>query len=230
MQDFERVGVCLIAKAVSPEHLMPLRKAVDSLVACSPGNRIFKLPKPCARIPDVGAILTATATRLSGRHARIVRILAFDKTPAANWGVPWHQDRTIAVAKRVETTGYGPWTVKGGVPHVEPPQAVLEAMFSLRLHLDDCGETNGPLRIIPGSHRLGRLSAGQVLDVAMRTPAMICTAGAGDVLAMQALTIHSSEPAHSPAHRRVLHLDFATADLPAPLEWAVGTDQPAESS
>jgi hypothetical protein len=50
---------------------------------------------------------------------------------------------------------------------------------------------------------------------------MTCLAKAGDVLAMKALTVHASDPASVPGHRRVLHLDFCTADLPPPLEWAV---------
>jgi hypothetical protein len=43
-----------------------------------------------------------------GPGAFAVRGLLFDKTPEANWGVPWHQDLTIAVKKRVEVPGFGP--------------------------------------------------------------------------------------------------------------------------
>jgi ectoine hydroxylase-related dioxygenase (phytanoyl-CoA dioxygenase family) len=101
-------------------------------------------------------------------------------------------------------------------------------MFSLRLHLDDCGPENGPLKIIPGSHRLGQLPVRDVLDLGRREKAETCLAAAGDVLAMKALTLHASDPASAPAHRRILHLDFSTADLPAPLEWSVDA-QPAEA-
>jgi ectoine hydroxylase-related dioxygenase (phytanoyl-CoA dioxygenase family) len=111
------------------------------------------------------------------------------------------------------------------MPHVSPPQALLEAMFSLRLHLDDCGPQNGPLKIIPGSHRLGRLPIRDVLDLGKREAARTCLAAAGDILAMKALTVHASDPAATPGHRRVLHLGFSTADLPPPLEWAVDVGQ-----
>ncbi len=77
------------------------------------------------------ALLSDLACRLAGRPARLVRILAFDKTLAANWGVPWHQDRTIAVKQRVAIDSFGPWSVKAGVPHVEPPPALLEAIWSI---------------------------------------------------------------------------------------------------
>jgi hypothetical protein len=224
--DFESVGIGLIGKVLPEEHLAPLRAVVDACVARGPGNRVFGLPRS-GDGPDLLSLLRDIASRLSGRPARMVRILAFDKTAETNWGVPWHQDRTVAVKQRAEVDGFGPWSVKAGVPHVAPPQALLEAMFSLRLHLDDCGPDNGPLKIIPGSHRLGRLPVREVLDLGARGEATTCRAGAGDVLAMKALTVHASDPAITPAHRRVLHVDFSTADLPPPLEWAVDAE-PAE--
>ena len=220
IHDFETIGVCLIRKVLPEAHLLPLRSAIDACITDGPGKRIFSLPR-FGNGPDLLFRLSDLAVGLSGRPAKMVRILAFDKTPETNWGVPWHQDRTISVKQRVEVDGFGPWSVKAGMPHVAPPQTLLESMFSLRLHLDDCGPDNGPLKIIPGSHRLGRLSVREVLDLGARHEPMSCLAGAGDVLAMRALTVHASDPANVPAHRRVLHLDFSTTALPSPLEWAI---------
>ena len=45
--------------------------------------------------------------------------------------------------RRVESPGYGPWTVKAGIAHVRPPIGVLEGMLTLRVHLDDCGPGRG---------------------------------------------------------------------------------------
>jgi hypothetical protein len=84
MKDFDNIGVYLIAQVLAADHLMPLRAAVDDLVAGGPGNRAFHLPRPRGEEPDSQAILSALACRLAGRPARLVRILAFDKTPAAN--------------------------------------------------------------------------------------------------------------------------------------------------
>jgi ectoine hydroxylase-related dioxygenase (phytanoyl-CoA dioxygenase family) len=103
---------------------------------------------------------------------------------------------------------------------VEPPQALLEQMFTLRLHLDDCGPDNGPLKVVPGSHKLGRVSALDLLRLGSSAEPLICLARAGDIVAMKALAVHASSPADAPSHRRVLHLDFTTASLPSPLEWA----------
>ena len=220
IQDFETVGVCLIAKVLPEADLAPLRGVVDACVADGPGKRVFGLPNSSSHL-DLLSRLADLATSLAGQPARMVRILAFDKTQESNWGVPWHQDRTISVKQRVEVEGFGPWSVKAGVPHVAPPQTLLEAMLSLRLHLDDCGPSNGPLKIIPGSHRLGRLPVREVLELGVREEPTTCLAGAGDVLAMRALTVHASDPAAAPTHRRVLHLDFSATDLPPPLEWAI---------
>jgi ectoine hydroxylase-related dioxygenase (phytanoyl-CoA dioxygenase family) len=81
-----------------------------------------------------------------------VRAIFFDKSSGSNWLVPWHQDLTIAVASKCEAPGFGPWSVKDGIPHVQPPDELLKQMIALRLHLDDCDASNGALRVIPGSH------------------------------------------------------------------------------
>ena len=87
-----------------------------------------------------------------------VRGTLFDKTPGANWLVPWHQDLSICVVARIDVPGYGPWTIKAGVCHVQPPVSILEDILSVRIHFDDCDESNGALRVLPGTHRLGRLT------------------------------------------------------------------------
>lgn len=93
-----------------------------------------------------------------------VRTIYFDKSPESNWVVAWHQDLTLALRKRVEIAGFGPWSVKEGVPHVQPPVELLEQMLTIRLHLDDCDEENGALRVVPGSHRMGRLAPRQIQE------------------------------------------------------------------
>jgi hypothetical protein len=85
-----------------------------------------------------------------------VRAIYFDKSPQANWPAPWHQDLTLALHTRADVPGFGPWSIKDGIPHVQPPVELLEQMVTVRLHID-AGESNGALRVLPGSHRLGRL-------------------------------------------------------------------------
>jgi ectoine hydroxylase-related dioxygenase (phytanoyl-CoA dioxygenase family) len=112
------------------------------------------------------AAVRAVAESVLGESCFAVRAILFDKTPDANWKVAWHQDLSIAVRARREIPGYEAWSVKDGVAHVQPPASVLEQMLAVRGHLDECGPENGPVRVISGSHRRGRLTAEQIDEVA----------------------------------------------------------------
>lgn len=141
--------------------LRAVEQARDELAVRSRGG-VYAIRNLLSVVPAVTEWANSAACRelvepVLGPTAQAVRGILFDKTPEANWKVPWHQDLTIAVRKRAEVAGYGPWTVKAGVPHVQPPVAVLERMLAVRLHLDNCGEENGPVRVVPGSHRARRL-------------------------------------------------------------------------
>jgi ectoine hydroxylase-related dioxygenase (phytanoyl-CoA dioxygenase family) len=149
-----------------------------------------------------------------------VRSIFFDKTPDANWLVPWHQDLSIATKQQTDLPGYGPWSKKDGIPHVQPPIDVLESMVTIRLHLDNADESNGALRVIPGSHRLGRLDAAKVAEIRLRQPEVTCCVRTGDAMIMRPLLLHASSEARTPVHRRVIHLEYASVQLPRPLEWA----------
>ncbi len=160
----------------------------------------------------VGAVL--------GPAAIPVRGLLLEKSAGANWKVGWHQDLTTAVRERVEVPGFRAWSVKDGVPHVRPPTGVLEGMLTLRIHLDDCGPENGPLRVLPGSHSAGIIEPAAVREWRVRIAPVCCVALRGAVLAMRPLLLHASFRAASPQRRRVMHLEFASAVLPGGLEWA----------
>jgi hypothetical protein len=179
-------------------------------------------------IPGMRVLAESPAVRalvefILGPGAKPVRGILFDKTGEANWKVPWHQDVTIAVAKRVDAEGYGPWSVKAGVTHVQPPASVLEQMVSLRIHLDDCPEANGALKVIPGSHRQGKIAETRIAEVVERGRVEVCEVRAGGVLIMRPLLVHSSAPSLKPGHRRVIHFDFAAAELAPGLAWAIDT-------
>lgn len=153
-----------------------------------------------------------------GSNARVVRGIYFDKHPDANWKVAWHQDLTIAVQQRIDVDGYGPWSIKAGIHHVQPPVSILENMLTVRLHLDDTGAANGALRVVPGSQQQGRLDPEQIEYWKQQRP-FTCVVKSGDALMMRPLLLHSSLAAVSPKHRRVLHFEYSSIDLPAGLCW-----------
>jgi hypothetical protein len=148
-----------------------------------------------------------------------VRSIFFDKSPESNWHVAWHQDLSICVKERHDVPEFGAWSIKEGVQHVQPPPAVLEQMLTIRLHLDDCGVDSGPLQVIPGSHRYGRLAAEDIASWRTRGPIKTCLVPRGGAVIMKPLLLHSSRPATKPKHRRVLHIELASGPLPQPLEW-----------
>ena len=92
-------------------------------------------------------------------------------------------------------------------------------MLTVRLHLDDADGTNGALRVLPGSHRLGRLSSEQIQELRARQRDVLCTAAAGDALLMRPLLLHASGRSTSQRHRRVLHIEYAAFALPEELHW-----------
>ena len=125
----------------------------------SPGYALRHLVQSVPTIRQVaeGETVRSLVEPFLGPRSFLVRSLFFDKTPDANWKVARHQDLAIAVREKIAVAGFSSWSVKDGVRHVQPPASILERMLTVRLRLDVCDAANGPLRVIPGSHKSGRL-------------------------------------------------------------------------
>jgi ectoine hydroxylase-related dioxygenase (phytanoyl-CoA dioxygenase family) len=124
---------------------------------------------------------------------------------------------TIAVKNnRLPSRHFQHPTTKSGVPHIEASQAVLDGMLTARIYLDDVTEDNGPMKVIPGSHKTGKASN---FD---ESKSQTILANRGDVLLIRPLVEHNSVPSRDGTlqHRRILHLEFASSpDLPDDYEW-----------
>jgi hypothetical protein len=149
------------------------------------------------------------ASRVLGTAAIPFRATFFDKSREANWLVVWHQDTALPMRRRHDTPGWGPWSRKAGILYAHAPASALERVVALRVHLDDSTPGNGPLRVLPGSHRLGVLTDAAMAELKSRLPAVDCVVPAGGVLVMRPLIVHSSSKSTSAAPRRVLHIEYA---------------------
>ena len=82
------------------------------------------------------------------------------------------------------------WSCKQGDWYVQAPAHVLSELVALRLHLDACGAQDGPLRVWPGSHRLGLLGeGGATTPTRAARREQVCTLAAGGVLALRPLLL-----------------------------------------
>jgi ectoine hydroxylase-related dioxygenase (phytanoyl-CoA dioxygenase family) len=227
----ERDGFAIVRDVVDTAAVSILLHALDTLPDSDGVRRrggekssVYAIRNLLDVVPQVQELATSRNIRslvesVLGPACFPVRGILFDKTPEANWKVAWHQDVMIAVRDRIEVEGFGSWSQKAGVTHVQPPVQVLQNMLTVRLHLDDCDTHNGPLQVIRGSHANGRLDARDVAQWRERAAAVSCLVPSGGALLMRPLLLHASSASRTPRHRRVVHLEFAAEPLPGGLKW-----------
>ena len=220
--DFQNDGWELARELLSGEEIEDINADIDLENENLRKYGIRNLEK---RFKSIGRLtkdsrLLNLADQFLGQKARFVRALFFDKTPEKNWLVTWHQDRTVTLNKQFDAVDWGPWSVKDSVCHVQPPLEVLESMLTIRLHLDSADNNNGCLEVIPGSHKLGLLDHSAIIECVKSGPATHCVVSAGDAVLMRPLLLHRSRKAQRPSHRRVVHLDFSSFELPNGISWA----------
>jgi len=119
----------------------------------------------------------------------------------------WHQD-------------YGTWKRDDDMPE---PRAMNIAVF-----LDDVTAANGPLLLIPGSHKMGVVAAGHdlestsyplwtlsretVTELAEQGGCVAPTGPAGSMLMFSSLLVHASPPNISPFGRVIVYLSLCHVD------------------
>ena len=164
--------------------------------------------------PEIAALasdprLLHIARETLGRGAVAYRATLFEKSGRANWLVSWHQDTALPLTTRIPSSEWGRWSMKDGLLYAHAPASALDRILALRIHLDASTVANGPLRVVPGSHRAGVLSSKAVFDIARQQEPVACLVPRGGVMAMRPLLIHSSSRARVVEPRRVLHIEYA---------------------
>lgn len=215
LQKFDEDGYLLFENAFSSEEISVLRDELD---------RIYEMEREEVWRESSGVVRTAFAAhqysepfRRVGAHPRLIgpvsqlldgqvyihqyKINAKAAFEGDVW--QWHQD-------------YGTWARDDLMPE---PRAMNIALF-----LDDVTEFNGPLWLIPGSHKQGVLEAGHdlkttsyplwTLDKATITrlaqeKGMFSAKGkAGTVLMFHSNIVHASSPNIGPWGRTIVYLSL----------------------
>ncbi|GAB3093006.1 phytanoyl-CoA dioxygenase family protein [Lysobacter terrae] len=215
-REFEGKGFVLVPTVLTDDECLQIAEALRA--EGTPGTRCSLDLDWCAalaiRIREHPAL-----SSLIPPDYMATQCTYFEKSIATNWLVPVHQDLSIPVAVRLANPALGGWSEKEGSIYVQPPVEVLQQLIAVRLHVDPCGDDDGPLRVVPGSHRLGRIDPNAASEIRARSAEVRCTAGRGSALAMRPLLLHASSKATGSSLRRVLHFLFGPPSLPHGLRW-----------
>ncbi|KQN79147.1 phytanoyl-CoA dioxygenase [Duganella sp. Leaf61] len=215
---FEDDGFAIVADVLDETACASISASLGQAISEGTGARsMLEMPwcRALARTirlhPLIGAALP--------EHAVAVQCTYFEKSRDQNWLVPIHQDLSIPVREKIDHQALSGWSEKDGAIFVQPPEAVLQELVAVRLHLDECGSDDGPLKVLPGSHKAGRLSAQAALTARDNLGEVSCTVGKGGVLILRPLLLHASSKANGSSRRRVLHFVFGPGVLPYGLRW-----------
>jgi phytanoyl-CoA hydroxylase len=217
---YEEQGYIVVRNVLSAEELVPIRKLVDEFVASARGKsahdavhdlepghtpenpkvRRIKTPhlhhqafRDLARHPKLVAILQALLGPAVRLHGSKINI----KAPQYGSAVEWHQD----------------WAF---YPHTN------DDLLAVGIMLDDCAMENGPLLLMPGTHRgpvydhhadgvfCGAMDPEATdLNFAAAAPAI---APAGSMSFHHVRLVHGSAQNTSNLPRQLLLYEFAAAD------------------
>jgi ectoine hydroxylase-related dioxygenase (phytanoyl-CoA dioxygenase family) len=223
----ESEGYAVVEKIFSTTEVSHLIQIIENATQNSPNfrqsNDLFAVRTLLSEIPELQETLwnenlKTIIKNLFGEKYFNVKAIYFDKPPQSNWIVAWHQDLTISVYDKIEMEGFINWSVKQGQQSVQPPREILENIYTIRIHLDDCDETNGALRVIPKSHQKGVISMKDFQLEDYPEP-VTCPVQKGGVMLMKPLILHASNKSTSERNRRVIHLEFSDIDLPNGIDW-----------
>ncbi|WP_419487245.1 phytanoyl-CoA dioxygenase family protein [Chryseobacterium bernardetii] len=223
----EKYGFSVINEVFSDEEIAQITHVLDNIDTSKENFRksqdLFAIRQFLKEVPEIKDLIFNDNIRtiineIFGDQYFVVKSIYFDKPETSNWYVAYHQDLTISVDKKLEISGFGPWTTKQNQFAVQPPLDILENIYTIRIHLDETDENNGALKVVPKSHAKG-IYRPETIDWMVETEE-ICKVEKGGVMLMKPLTLHGSNRTTNGKKRRVIHIEFSDKELPEVLQWA----------
>jgi ectoine hydroxylase-related dioxygenase (phytanoyl-CoA dioxygenase family) len=199
-----------------------LEELGKSTTAGRAGTRHMMSNSAVHQLANDGRLLRIAKEAL-GLTSMPFRATLLAKSGQANWLIPWHQDTALPLVDKFDDPDWVSWSQKAGICYAHAPAWALSRVVALRVHLDASTPENGPLRVVPGSHRAGVLTDQGVSEYVSRHSHATCLVPKGGILTMSPLLIHSSSKAQCAAPRRVLHIEYSDSlELKPGIRLAVG--------
>ncbi|MEZ4885857.1 MAG: phytanoyl-CoA dioxygenase family protein [Chitinophagales bacterium] len=227
-QELEESGFSVIAAVYTESEIAAISVCMDAIdseeASFMKTKNLFAVRQLLKNVPALKPLLFTKQLmqlieEIGGKDYFLTKAMYLDKPKDSNWFVPYHQDLSISVNKKVAIENYNSWTFKRGQFGVQPPADILEKTITIRIHLDDTDENNGALKVIPKSHLKGVRRFASI-DDSNKESGTYCNVKNGGVMLMKPLTFHASSRAINERQRRVIHLEFCNQPLVKPLEWA----------
>lgn len=219
----EHKGSAILHHIFSKKEVNVLKGTIHNFLKEHPEEKPHGIRNLIGKIPTLQKLIfntnLVTILKRIDKNLFLTKAIYFDKSPEANWYVTFHQDVTINVTDKIETPGFSGWTKKGDHYGVSPTEDILKSTITIRIHLDDTSTKNGALKVILGSHNK-KLTDTEIHLITQSSIPFDCEVNAGGIHIMKPLLLHASYKSVNEKHRRVLHLEFNTMELPNGMEWS----------
>ena len=217
--ELENIGFTIVESIYSDQEIDEILTLLnDKEISGQFGLREFLSKNTELQSKIFSKRLIELVKQIAPHCTKSIKSIYFDKPPNSNWIVNWHQDLTINLSNRKDADQYKNWRETKERIVVQPNRELLESIFTIRIHLDDCTVKNGALRVIEKSHLEGTIDIKEWLK-SKKGKESICEVDSGGVLIMKPLILHSSRRTENKLNRRVIHIEFTDQELPDGLEW-----------
>lgn len=217
--ELEKKGFTIKESIYSNDEIDEILAYLDSRgISGKFGVREFLFQNPVVTNKILNKKLLGIIKQIAPDCRKSIKSIYFNKPPSSNWIVNWHQDLTINLLNKKETANYRNWRQNNQRTIVQPNIELLESIFTIRIHLDDCTKENGALRVIAESHLNGTIKIKEWMKMKNGIES-ICEVKKGGILILKPLILHSSRRTENEKNRRVIHIEFTEQELPEGLKW-----------